>query len=574
MNQVLLHRAAVVIAVVAALGAPGAARANLTMPYGQGTTTYSVMNVGAATATVVATYYNPDGTIPPGSGSTHTLQVNGRLDITAGQSPDGPLPTNWSGAVVLSSDQDIIAAAQTKYAGRLSAETDPLQVPGTEASSYEAFNAGASEIFFPILVRVKRASNPTVAQLSTRYTVMNASNSTATVYLNYRNFDGTTYPPTIINLAPFGSRTFDTAVDADLPTGINTTPNVIQFSARVTATQPIVGVAEQSWNFDGFIGTIATKQNWSADYTAIPASEATTTLFGPLVARVGTPSGGARPCQFGNYGTFVFYTQFAIQNTTGVTANVTMQFIRTNAGSGINAPSGAATYSTNVQIGPFGTLNINMFNGGAGFGQANAGFWSAFSDGYNAATGQATHCNWSGSVIFTSDWPIVGFSFIQQPQSFQNYASAFNFFSASGATSTALLPRVDRVCVASPPNPDCDAPGNAAQVQLFPAFSSLTVQNVGTSNTNLTVTFYNPNGTVLQTFTVDGGGNPITLVPGAQYTFNTRNGANASIAQTQALGKNFRGTVRVTASGGVPIRIFNNLLSSLDDADAYVGFNR
>jgi hypothetical protein len=30
----------------------------------------------------------------------------------------------------------------------------------------------------------------------------------------------------------------------------------------------------------------------------------------------------------------------------------------------------------------------------------------------------------------------------------------------------------------------------------------------------------------------------------------------------------------VTASGGVPIRVFNNLLSGMDDADAYVGFNR
>jgi len=73
---------------------------------------------------------------------------------------------------------------------------------------------------------------------------------------------------------------------------------------------------------------------------------------------------------------------------------------------------------------------------------------------------------------------------------------------------------------------------------------------------------------------VDGNGNPITLTPGQQYSFNTRNGANASIAQTQALGNNFQGTVRVTASGNVPIRIFANLLSGRDDADGYIGFNR
>lgn len=565
MNRSLLHRAAVTAALAAALGFSGVARADLTMPYGAGTTTYSVMNAGTASATVVATYYNPDGTIPGGSGSTHTVPVNGRLDITAGQTPDGPLPTNWSGSVVLSSDQDIVAAAQTKYTGRLNAETDPLQAIGTEASSYEAFNAGSSDIYFPILVRVKRAADPTVAQLSTRYTVQNTSASPATVYFNYRNFDGTTYAPTVITLQPYGSRTFNTVLDAHLPTGMNTAPNVIQFSARVTATQPIVGVAEQSWNFDGFIGSIATKQNWAADYVAIPFNEATTTLFGPLVARVGAPSGGARPCTFANYGTFFFFTQYAVQNTTGVTATVSAEFFRTNTGTGVNLPSGANYYSTTVEVGPFATWNLNFFAGGAGFTQSNSAFWSAFSDGYNAGTGAASHCNWSGAVRFTSSQPVVGFSFIQQPAAFQNYASAFNFFGAAGATSTALLPRVDRVCTGT-----CNAP----QAELFPAFASLTVQNVGSANTNLTVTFYNPNGTVNQIFTVDGNSSPITLAPGAQYTFNTRAGANASVAQTQLLGNIYRGTVRVTASGGVPIRIFNNLLSGLDDADAFVGFNR
>jgi len=553
-----------------ALSATGVANANLTMPYGAGTTTYSVMNAGSAAATVVATYYNPDGTTPPGSGSSHNLPVNGRLDITAGQSPDGPLPTNWSGSVVLSSDQDIVAAARTKYTGRMNAyETNPGQTPGTESSAYEAFNSGSTSLYFPVIVRVKRAADPTVAQLATRFTVQNTSASPATVYLNFRNFDNTTYAPVIVTLNGYGSKTWDTAVDADLPTGLNLTPNSIALSLLVTGTQPLVGVAEQSWNVDTSIGTTPVRQNWAADYAAIPAAEATTTLYGSLVARVGAPSGSSRPCTFNLYTSFAFFTQYAVQNTTATTATVTAQFIRSNnTGTGVNAPSGLANASVSVQIPPFGTWNVNLFNGGnLGYGQSNSAFWDIFATGYNASTGAATHCNWNGAVVFTSDQPVVGFSFIQQPQSFQNYASAFNFFGAGGATSTALLPRTDRVCTAPDP---CDF----TQVQLFPDFSSLTVQNVGSANTNLTVTFYNPNGTVNQTFTVDGVGNPITLVPGQQYSFNTRNGANASVAQTQALGNNFKGTVRVTASGGVPIRIFNNLLSGLDDADAYVGFNR
>jgi hypothetical protein len=553
-----------------ALSAAGVANANLTMPYGNGSTIYSVMNVGSAAATVVATYYNPDGTTQ--LTSTHNLPVNGRKDITLGESPDGPLPGNWSGSVVLSSDQDIVAVARIKYINRPDAyENNPGQTAGTESSAYEAFNSGSTSLYFPVIVRVKRAAQPTVAQLATRFTVQNTSASPATVYLNFRNFDNTTYAPVIVTLAGYGSKTWDTAVDADLPPGLNLAPNSIALSLLVTGTQPLVGVAEQSWNLDGFIGPTPVRQNWAADYAAIPASEATTTLYAPLVARIGAVSGGLRPCTINVYTSFFFYTQYSVQNTTATTATVTATFIRSNnTGSGVNAPSGQVTGSVSVQIPPFGTWNVNTFGGGnLGYGQSNSAFWDIFATGYTTSTGAATHCNWNGSVIFTSDQPIVGFGFIQQPLSIQNYASAFNFFGASGATSTALLPRVDRVCT---PNNLGVCP--ASQIERFIDFSSLTVQNVGNANTNLTVTFYNPNGTANQTFTLDGASNTITLAPGQQYTFNTRNGANASITQTQELGNNFQGTVRVTASGGVPIRIFNNLLSGLDDADAYVGFNR
>ena len=561
-TNITLKGMALATSLTLALSAAGVANANLTMPYGTGTTTYSVMNVGSAPATVVATYYNPDGTTS--LSSSHNLTVNGRLDITVGQ--DGPLPPNWSGSVVLSSDQDIVAVARTKYTGRPDAnETDPNQTSGTESSAYEAFNSGSTTLYFPVIVRVRRTLQPTVGQLTTRFTVQNTSASPATVYVNFRNFNGTTYPPQIITLNGYGSRTWDTAVDSDLTPPIpasDLNTDVVALSLVVTGTQPLVGVAEQSWNFDGFVGVTPVKQNWAADYTAIPPTQAATTLYGPLVARVGTLGGSNWPCTFGNYISFFFFTQFAVQNTTANTATVTATFIRSNT----NNPSGQATGSYTVQVPPFGTWNVGTFAGGnLGIDQTASSFWNIFADGYNAGTGAATHCNWSGSVVFTSDQPIVGFGFVQQPLNIQNYASGYNFFSASGATSTAVLPRADRVCTGS-----CDF----TAVEQFPDFSGVVVQNVGNANTDLTLTFYNSNGTVNQTFTVDGNSALITLAPGQQYTFNTRAGANASIAQTQALGNNFKGTVVVTATNGVPIRIFNLLISGMDDADAYVGFNR
>jgi hypothetical protein len=146
---------------------------------------------------------------------------------------------------------------------------------------------------------------------------------------------------------------------------LNLAPNSIALSLLVTGTQPLVGVAEQSWNLDGFIGPTPVRQNWAADYAAIPASEATTTLYGPLVARIGAPSGSARPCTINVYTSFFFYTQYSVQNTTATTATVTATFIRSNnTGSGVNAPSGQVTGSVSVQIPPFGTWNVNTFGGG------------------------------------------------------------------------------------------------------------------------------------------------------------------------------------------------------------------
>ncbi len=540
---------------------------NLTMQYGTGTTTYSVVNVGSGPATIVATYYNPNGTTPAGSGSTYSVPQFGRVNVTAGTSPDGPLPTNWSGSVVLSSDQDIIASALTPYTGRANAESpEPNSTPGTESSAYEAFNAGSTALYVPTIVRVRRSGSPGVAQLSTRYTFQNTTNTPATLFFTYRTTAGNVYNTTA-SLAGYGSVTYDTTQAADLPhPSLATQTSPVVMSLLVTSTQPIVGVAEQSWDFDSLdaVTAVPIKQNWSADYTAIPGEQASTTLFGPLVAKIGRTVGISRTCTWGGFTSHQFYTQSSIQNTGTTTATVTAQFIRSNTGTGANAPSGLASFSITFQLGPNATWNFNTFNGG-GVAPVGSTLWSNFVDGYNTTTGVATHCNWSGSVRFTSDQPLVGFGFIQQPLSDQNYASAFNFFSASGATSTAFVPQFDRVCTSCAP----------AAVEDFTSFSSLTVQNVGNANTDLTVEFFGSSGGApVATITTLGSGGPITLAPGQQYSFNSRNGANASIAQTALLGNNFKGSVRVIASGGVPIRVFVNSLSGKNHADAFVGFNR
>ncbi len=533
------------------------AQGGLITQYGTGTTTYSVVNTGTSNGTVSATYYgNPGiGSTPAGSGFTLPLSQNARLDITAGAAPDGLLPDNWSGSVVLASDQDIVAVAYTKYSGRPIAETVAGQSPGTESSAYEAFNSGSTEIFFPTLVRVKRASNPAVAQLSTRYTIQNTSGNTATVYLNYRNFDGTIYPPTVITLAGYGSRTFDTAVNADLPSGMNLTPNVIAFSARVTATQPIVGVAEQLWNVDGFIGPTPVKQNWVADYTAMPASEATTTLYVPLIARIASANSAntARPCTLGNYPQYLFFTDMSVQNTTANTATVTLEFIRANnTGSGAAAPSGSANFSHTVQIPPFGTLTLNTFAGG-GFFPPNHPIWNNFSTPLPDGT---THCNWQGAARIVSNQPLVGYGAIQQPAPPQNYSSWYNLYGSAGATNKVVLPRVDRVCSGT----SCGTV--PTPVDVMDSFASVTVQNVGATTSTVTMTFFTAAGVLAHTEVY------ANVPAGGQVSYNTR----ATPGSAANLGNNFKGSVIATSDQ--PIRAFVNLLSRGDDADAYLGINR
>jgi hypothetical protein len=310
------------------LGSLNIAQADLTDPsnnlYGSGTTTYSVMNTAGTSATIVAVYYNPNGT----QALTQNLpSVNGlgRTDVTV--SSIG-LPSNWAGSVVLSADQDVVASAVTFYTGKNTPTDSTTATPGTEMSAYEALNSGSTKLYAPALFRVPPPSNDNVAAKQiTRFTLQNTTSATANYTITYRARDGFLLGTFTSSLSGSGSRTFETRKNSDLPASVltNLAGRGGGFSAEIDSNQPLAGVSESVANVS--TGTIL--NNWSGDHALISPSSAAFVLYSPAVFRFcqNTPTALANCGDYANinnyYLNIVQYSSFQLQNTTNQIANVT-----------------------------------------------------------------------------------------------------------------------------------------------------------------------------------------------------------------------------------------------------------
>ncbi len=275
--------AAAAIGVMAIGGMPKPVSA-LTINYGSGSSSFSVMNVSnpalPAAASVIAAYYPPGGVT-----AAHTQSYNvpylGRLRVSLSNAADFPLAPGWQGSVVLSSDQDIVATAMTDYTGRSGYDagggTRPDGDSGTESSAYDAFNAGSTTLFAPLVQRVPRGSTG-AANVASRVTIQNTTGETASVTIT-PNREGTPLTPIPFTLQPYGSRTFDTAVDTDpiVTAGLSSG----RASLVVTSNKAVAGVVEQNWDNPNVY------QNWSGDYSMlVPTQKARTLVLRAGAARM------------------------------------------------------------------------------------------------------------------------------------------------------------------------------------------------------------------------------------------------------------------------------------------------
>jgi len=552
------RRGLIVFALVgtALASAPKQASA-LNITLGSGTTRYSVVNVSSSPATVVATYYYSNGS--PGPQQSFTLNPNARLIVDV--STVSGLPGGWSGSVVLSSDQDIAAVAVTQYSGRPNYEAagGPPRADGdagTEASAYDAFNTGSTTLYAPLIQRVPRTGSPSFAAIASRITIQNTTANVASGVVNV-NLEGTPLTPIPFTLQPYGSITFDTANDTDPIVTAGLTGNLGQRRASlvVTATQPIAGVVEQNWD------NPATSQNWSGGYAMLIPSEAGNTLFSAQAqreCRVATPCimpNASDSFSAGNdQRRFNTYSSFTLLNIGSATANVQAVFI---SAQGLPGTYYTQNITLNFTIPPQALFDINLLNGGT-ITSGNPLFNTLFQPLVNK--------NFRGSLQVTSDQPLVGIGFFQQPQGdSQNYVSTYNLVSPSGATNRVVIPWVDRDCALTTP---CPAPAPGVTVADYNSFSNIVVVNVGSAPATInSVTFYTQTGVSQLVLS------PFTLPPGASYSINTRGGGNEPFATMQLLSEKFYGSVVITASAGSQIKAVVSVANSRV-SDIYNAMNR
>jgi len=527
----------------------------LSINLGSGVTQYSVVNVSGSTATVVANYYYPNGN--PGPQQNFTLNPNARLIVDVGSVAG--LPPGWSGSVVLSSDQDIAAVALTRYSGRPNYEAagGPPRADGdagTEASVYDAFNTGSTTLYAPLVQRVPRPGG--FAALASRITIQNTTASVASGVVNV-NREGIPLPPINFTLQPYGSITFDTANDNDpiVTAGLTGNPGQQRASLVVTATQPIAGVVEQNWD------NPVPSQNWAGDYAMLVPSDAGLELFSAQAqreCRAATPcimpnasdsfSGGSNQRRFNTY------SSFTLLNIGATTANVQAVFIPAQ---GLPGTYHTQNITLNFTIPSQALFDINLLSGGT---------ITSGNPLFNTLFGPLVNKNFRGSLRVTSDQPLVGIGFFQQPQGdSQNYVSAYNLVSSAGATNRVVVPWVDRDCALSTPCP----PPVGVTVADYNSFSNIAIVNVGSTPADISaVSFYTQTGAPQLTLT-----SLASLPPGASYFINTRGGGDVLFETMQLLSEKFYGSVVITASAGSQIKAVASVANSRV-SDIYNAMNR
>jgi hypothetical protein len=322
--------------------AVGAAPQNASALQFSYTASINVQNLSTSNASIVITFYNPDGTTAgttsdtiPGSGRVFYFPLSG---VTSG----------FNGSAVVSSDQQVAAVVNV------------LGNNGVAAASYIGFQAGGTTLNLPLLMKGNFGYN-------TWFKVQNTGSAATNITVNYS--DGTS--ATANNVAPGASATFDQSTE---------THSLTVFAATVTASQPIAAsvIEENSttmFAYNGFTAgsTLPVAPLINANYfgyiTGIEiqngggASTQVTMSFTPALA--GTACTETHTIAPGQAKTFSLYA-FSVTAPAGKAPDATdCAFGSTFQG------SGKVTVNSGNQ--PL-TVIVNQLNSTAGTGEAYSGF--------------------------------------------------------------------------------------------------------------------------------------------------------------------------------------------------------
>ncbi len=441
----------------------------------------------------------------PGTGSTFTELVNTTADAATvnityytqgGGTVAGPtrnIPGNGSTAIDPASSQlpagfngAGVVSSNKKLASVVQTKWMGGPGDGFQMGLYSGVPAGSSKICFPSMFK----ASPIVSS----FTVQNTGTGDANIELKYYSRTGT-LEGTFTDTIPVGAQH-----SYDMRTPSATVPNVADgwdgsVIVSVTNGQTVAGVGVVNQN-----GRSSTYN--AADCAGLSGS---TTLVVPSQYRVynADPSDPTNRSKW----SWVLLSALNVLNLENSPANVTLVYTPRN-------PSN-------------NSLTINQTipaNSAAGFntrGGVNASNPQVFDPLGNF---------WDGTVTITSDKAVVATVITQW---FRGSGPESGYYAAANAASSATkfwVPDIRRI----------EVNGSVTK------FSAVIIQNIGTSNTNVTTKFYDRNGTLVHTATD-------TLTPGQGVGYNTRAGTGG----TSALGASFEGHA-VVESDGQPLAVVLN----------------
>jgi len=447
----------------------------------------------ALVAIPVAAQSFPD----PGTGSTYTELVNKTADAATAQltyydttggvhqGPQKTIPGNGSIAI----DPDSVQLPQNFVGAGVVSSNQPLaSVVATK------WTGGTGDGFQMAYYSGVSAGSSKICfpslfknapNIVASYAVQNTGTAPADVKITYFKRDGTNEGQYTDTIPAGAQHTYDLRTPG---TAVPNFPNGWGGSAIVEVTngQTVAGVG------------VVNQQGRSATYNAPDCSGASgaTTLVVPSQYR--HVSGDV----------WSLLSALNVQNLEGSAANVTLEYIPRDA-------TANPSKTVHITVPAYSSAALNMRSGYNGD--------STYFDDLGG--------NWGGAVKITSDKAAVANVITQW---FRSTGAEAGYYAAANAGSSAakfFAPNVRRV----------------KDSGTWKEFSAVIVQNLTTSTANVTITFYDRNGTVKLTLND-------ALASGGSVGYNTKNGGDHhTAAEFEALGDNFEGHAVVTSDQSIAV---------------------
>lgn len=451
----------------------GAAFAQQYPQPGDGTTNAVVQNknMSGQSATVVETYYRPDGTVAVTTSGT-VIQSRAVREFKTAEVPG--LPSGFQGSAVLGSNEGLAAVVSIQYRNVPGDILDPSRQ--TQAA-YNATSAPATTLYFPSVWRF----NAIVSRIS----IQNTENQPANITLTFKKRDGAAAGSLNATLPAYGQRTFYLGNASDVPPNFPADFRDGSVTVESTNGRLLAGASTATW------------ANRAGAYQGLTESNKGKVLYAPSHYRFIFNA----PANWQNLPAtqWTLYSALNLQNTsTTATANVKLTY----------TARGATTPSLvkNITIPPLSAAGLNTQNGG----DFPATDFYALSKAGNGLP------DWDGSVLIESDQDLVGTNVTNWGS--LGYADLYALAGPSEGSNLLFLPAQYRL--------------HYTNTSGWSQWSAVNVQNIGDttiSESNLFIDFVDVNGNVVKSFT-GAELNPATkgdgLGPGEAIGLNTRNGGD------------------------------------------------